>query len=77
MASFVPQAMKIIREHDATGVSVRTYLITVVGFALWCAYGVLLKSWPLVGSNFVCLTMSALILVLKMKTASSKARAAS
>ncbi len=70
MASFVPQALKIIREHDASGVSVRMYLITVVGFALWCGYGVSLKSWPLVGSNFVCLAMSALILVLKIKAKS-------
>ncbi len=70
MASFVPQAMKIIREHDASGVSVRMYLITVVGFALWCGYGVSLKSWPLVGSNFVCLALSAWILVLKVKAES-------
>ncbi len=67
MASFVPQALKIVREHDASGVSARMYLITVVGFALWCVYGAFLKSWPLVGSNFVSLTMSAFILALKVK----------
>jgi len=66
MASFAPQALKILRERDASGVSLRMYSITVVGFSLWSAYGVLLKSWPLVGSNLVCLALSGLILVLKL-----------
>lgn len=67
MGSFAPQALKILRERDASGVSLRMYSITVVGFSLWSAYGVLLKSWPLVASNLVCLALSGLILVLKLR----------
>jgi MtN3 and saliva related transmembrane protein len=46
------------------------YLVTVAGFALWVAYGVMLGSWPLVGSNLVCLALAAWILTLKFRFAS-------
>ena len=67
MASFLPQVIKIWREKDASQVSLNMYVVTVTGFTLWTVYGVLLKSWPLVGSNLVCLALSAAILVLKLK----------
>jgi MtN3 and saliva related transmembrane protein len=67
MVSFVPQVTKIWRERDASSVSLRMYVVTVLGFSLWTAYGVLLKSWPLVGSNLISLVLSAAILVLKLR----------
>ncbi len=67
MGSFVPQAIKIWRERDAESVSLGMYLVTVAGFALWAVYGVLLGSWPLVGSNIVCLTLAATVVALKLR----------
>lgn len=67
MASFLPQVIKIWREKAAKEVSLRMYVVTVAGFTLWTVYGVMLKSWPLVGSNLICLGLSAAILVLKLK----------
>lgn len=67
MASFTPQLVKIWRERDASSVSLRMYAITVTGFALWIAYGMLLKSWPIMGANSVCLLESAAILILKWR----------
>ncbi len=66
MGSFIPQALKIWREREAESVSLRMYAVTVTGFSLWTAYGVLLKSWPLVGSNLVSLCLSGLILGLTL-----------
>ncbi len=67
MGSFAPQALKIIRERDASGISLRMYMITVAGFSLWFVYGLLLRSWPLMASNLVCLALSGLILALKLR----------
>jgi MtN3 and saliva related transmembrane protein len=67
MASFVPQILKIVRERDASSVSLHMYAVTVTGFSLWIAYGVMTTSWPVVGSNVVCLILSAAILVLKWR----------
>ena len=66
MSSFVPQVVKIIREHNASGVSLRTYVVTVLGFALWSTYGFMLGQWPLIASNLISLGLSGLILVLKL-----------
>lgn len=67
MASFTPQIAKIWRERDASSVSLRMYVVTVTGFALWTAYGVLRGGWPIVVSNVVCLALSATVLVLKWR----------
>ena len=64
MASFTPQIAKIVRERDASSVSLRMYLITVTGFVFWIAYGVLIGSWPVAASNAVNLALSATILIL-------------
>lgn len=67
MSSFVPQILKIRRERDASSVSLRMYAVTVTGFSLWIAYGVLIASWPVIGANSVCLALSATILILKWR----------
>lgn len=67
MTSFAPQIAKIWRERDASSVSLRMYLVTVRGFALWIAYGVYIGSWPVVVSNVVCLAMSGAVLALKWR----------
>ena len=72
MASFLPQVMKIARERRAASVSLRMYAITVAGFSLWSAYGVLLASWPLVVSNLISLSLAATVLALKWRYSQAK-----
>jgi len=67
MTSFVPQIVKIWRDRDASEISLRMYLITVTGFSLWIAYGVLTRSWPVAVSNTICLALSGAILMLKWR----------
>jgi MtN3 and saliva related transmembrane protein len=67
MTSFVPQIAKIRRERDASSVSLKMYAVTVTGFTLWIAYGLMIGSWPVAASNLVCLILSATILLLKWR----------
>ena len=67
MASFTPQIFKIWREKDASSISLRMYVVTVSGFALWIGYGALTGSWPVIAANSVCLLLSAVILALKWR----------
>lgn len=69
MTSFVPQLTKIVRERDASSVSLKMYAVTVTGFSLWIAYGLMIGSWPIAASNAVCLALSAAILILKWRYA--------
>lgn len=75
VGSFLPQAVKIWRERDASAVSLQMYLVTAAGFALWIAYGLLLKSWPLIVSNAASLLISSSILGLKIRFSGGGARA--
>ncbi len=63
--SFVPQAWKVVCTRDTSAISKRMYAITVTGFSLWLAYGLLLGQWPLIVTNGICLVLSAFILVRK------------
>ena len=64
--SFLPQAWKVIRTRDTAAISAGMYGVTVVGFALWLAYGWVLGQWPLIVTNGVCLLLSAFILTMKL-----------
>lgn len=67
ITSFAPQIVKILREKDASSVSLRTYIVTVTGFSCWITYGVLIKAWPVIASNTACLLMSGAVLALKWR----------
>jgi len=64
--SFVPQAAKIIRTRDTSGISTGMYAVTVLGFTLWTTYGAMQTAWPLIASNGICLLLSAFILAMKL-----------
>jgi MtN3 and saliva related transmembrane protein len=62
----VPQAIKAVVTQDLKGISAKGYALTAVAFALWLTYGILLRQWPLMVSNAICLALSALILIMKL-----------
>jgi MtN3 and saliva related transmembrane protein len=64
--SFTPQAVKIIRTRETKDISVWMYTLTVIGFAAWGIYGVMLRQWPLVASNGICFVLSAFILTMTL-----------
>lgn len=64
--SFAPQAWKVIKSRRTEDISLRMYLVTVVGFCLWTTYGVLLGEWPLIVTNSICLMLSGFILTMKL-----------
>jgi MtN3 and saliva related transmembrane protein len=74
--SFVPQATKIIRSRDTSGISTGMYLVTVAGFTLWTAYGAMRTAWPIIASNGICLILSAFILTMKLLPQQEKEKVA-
>ena len=67
ITSFAPQIFKIWKERDASSVSLRTYIVTVIGFTCWTTYGVMIQAWPVVASNLACLAMSSAVLIMKWR----------
>jgi MtN3 and saliva related transmembrane protein len=64
MTSFTPQAWKIIKTRDTRSISAPMYAVTVVGFSLWLAFGLMKGEWPITITNAVCLVLSAFILLM-------------
>lgn len=67
MASFVPQIVKIVRQRDASGISLGMYAVTIFGFICWTTYGVLSDSWPVAVSNGVCIALTVTIFILRLR----------
>lgn len=66
MTSFTPQAWKIVKTRDTNGISAPMYGITVFGFALWLAFGIMKAEWPIIITNGVCLLLAAFILTMTL-----------
>ena len=64
--SFVPQAWLTFKTRDVSGVSLLMYSVFTVGVALWLAYGLLLRSWPMVIANAITLVLALMILAMKL-----------
>lgn len=64
IASFAPQAWKIIRARHTEGLSPATYALTCIGFSLWIGYGVLMGQWAVIVPNAVCLLLAGFILAM-------------
>lgn len=64
--SFAPQAWKIVRTRDTAAISAKMYAVTVVGFALWTSYGLMLMQWPIIVTNSICFLLSGFILAMKL-----------
>jgi MtN3 and saliva related transmembrane protein len=66
-AAFLPQAWKSWRSRDLSGISLPMYALFTLGVALWCAYGVVIGSAPVIAANGVTLVLASVVLALKIR----------
>ncbi len=66
-ASFLPQAIKVIRTRNTKDISLLMYLMFNTGVVMWLAYGFLIMDFPLIIANFIALVFTGTILVMKIK----------
>ena len=64
---WVPQAVRAFKTRDTKSISLTMQLMLTVGVVLWCLYGVLLMSWPLIISNAISLLFIGTILGMKLR----------
>jgi MtN3 and saliva related transmembrane protein len=65
--SFVPQAWRIFRTRDVSGLSLGMYSLFTAGVALWLAYGALMAAWPVVVANAITLALASAILAMTVR----------
>lgn len=65
--SFLPQAIKIIKTKDTSGISLIMYIVFTAGVFLWVLYGIYLRQMPIIIANVITLILAGTILLLKIK----------
>jgi len=65
--SGVPQAIKAWRTQSTKDISLGTFILVVIGVALWLIYGALLGDLPLILTNLVSLGIAVTVLALKLR----------
>lgn len=65
--AFVPQAVKTIRSRETHAISLVMYVVFTIGIGFWLAYGIALRSWPMIASNIVTFALAGTILGLKLR----------
>ena len=65
--SFVPQVLQVWKTRSAKDVSLGMYVVFTAGVALWCAYGLLIDSLPVILANGLTLFLAGAVLVMKLK----------
>ena len=66
-ASFLPQAVLVLRTRNTEGISLLMYVMFTIGVAGWLTYGVLLSDLPMILANSITLVLASLILTLKVR----------
>jgi MtN3 and saliva related transmembrane protein len=64
---WLPQAVKVIREKDTRSLSLLATVAFTVGIALWLAYGIGRRDWPLIAANGVTLALMLPIVAMKLR----------
>lgn len=65
--SFLPQAIKTIKDKDTTSISLAMYIMFVSGVFCWLIYGLFIEDLMLIMANSVTLVFSSIVLIIKIK----------
>lgn len=75
-ASFVPQAILVLRTRNTDGLSLYMYILFTTGVSFWLVYGVLIGSLPIIIANIITVVLASMILTVKLMNTLSARRAA-
>lgn len=60
----LPQVIQILQTHDASGVSILTWVLFVVMGLFWLAYGYAHEEKPIIVTNYLWIIVEVLVIVL-------------
>lgn len=65
--AYMPQAIKLLRTRDASGVSALTYTMVLIGASMWGVYGWMREAPAIILWNAVAAGLALLVLTLKVR----------
>lgn len=66
-ASFLPQALRIMKTKHTKDLSLPMYVAFVIGVVFWLVYGIMLQSISVILANTITLILAGMILFFKIK----------
>jgi MtN3 and saliva related transmembrane protein len=66
-AAFLPQVLQVWKSKSTKDLALPTLLSFILGVGMWLAYGLLLKSTPVIIANAATLVLNLVILRFKLK----------
>ena len=66
-ASFIPQAIQVIKTKDTSGISLLMYSMFVLGVALWTVHGFIINDLAVIFANIVTFIFAFIVLAYKIK----------
>ncbi len=73
-ASFLPQAIKVVRTRETDAVSLAMYTMFTMGVTLWGIYGLMTMQWSIILANAVTVVLASIILTMKVRAVFSSQR---
>lgn len=65
-ASFLPQALKVLKTRDTSALSLGMYALFTLGVSFWLVYGLLKNDAPMIIANIITLFLAVFILGMKI-----------
>lgn len=72
--SFLPQAIKTIREKDTSSISLSMYMLFTLGTLMWFIYGIASHDLPVWLANGFTLILAVIILSFKIRNTVANSR---
>ena len=66
-SAYVPQVLRVWRTRSTHDISLRMFLVLVIGLSLWLVYGIWRGEIPLIIANSITLTLASTILYFKIR----------
>ena len=63
--SMLPQLVKMIKEKEGKDISAGMLIVLLAGLAVWVAYGIMKKDWPIIITNAFSFLVNSIIITLK------------
>lgn len=65
--SFLPQAIKVIKTKDTSGISLIMYTLFLIGVLLWFIYGMYLQDMAITVANAITFCFAFIVWIYKLK----------
>ena len=66
-ASFIPQAIQVIKTKDTSGISLTMYSMFVLGVLLWAIHGFIIQDSAVIVANIITFILASIVLAYKLK----------